>query len=69
MKWENFAPKNTLILCTIQDLLQREQGNAFCTWCLRYRHSKISHNFAVHLITETQFVIIVKHMMVLLRLQ
>lgn len=29
MKWANFAPKNILTLCTIQDLLLKEQGNLY----------------------------------------
>lgn len=42
MKWESFAPRNILILCTIQDLLLKEQGKAFCTLQLWLRQSKIS---------------------------
>lgn len=47
MKWANFAQKNILIHCTIQDLLLREQGNPSCIYnWFRVKYS--TWNFSIY---------------------
>lgn len=53
MKWANFAQKNILIPCTIQDLLLREQGNASCIYNW-FRVKYHTWNFSVYFTTTTE---------------
>lgn len=52
MKQANFVQKNILILCTIQDLLLREQGNVLCIYDLGKVKYHIQ-NFVIHFTTTT----------------